>query len=387
MSVTTDTGKKERTYVHAAGVRIAQQNPFTDLSGNVIGRVTWEHRDATGLSGRSSYENGSAETLEGGMFAPVETDAIGNNMGTRNPYIEPPPSSGGSPEMEFDYRDRETYINGQQITCTLDGVPVKCNTLNSLLISGSVAKLKTYGLSTASLHELGVISTTSADELEEGRRGETGRLHHNARISTQHLSPTPGGDGGTVSTSQDGQNGISPDCIQALKDLDILDRVLELLKNPPLFDIDNVFGLPGYGTHSIFDVPPVDSPFFPGSLANAPGSAYFGTFAGPGETVGDVFRRNTTPGGAYTVRGGGSVPGIYYRGSQINLFQDFDLLLHEVVHLAFPPTITRKDPIDLDDALVEALDLTRRDGEKSSETVSRFFNNHCSIDLRFGNSQ
>ena len=126
----------------------------------MIGRVIWEHRDATGLSGRSSYENGAAETLEGGIFAPVETDAIGNNMGTRNPYIEPPPSSGGSPEMEFDYRDRETYINGQQITCTLDGVPVKCNTANNLLNNRSIARLETYGLSETSLTQLGIITIT-----------------------------------------------------------------------------------------------------------------------------------------------------------------------------------------------------------------------------------
>jgi len=156
ISEVTEQGKKYRTYIHAAGKIIAQQNPYTDLNGNVIGRVTWEHQDASGLSVRSSYDDGTIDNEPNSYYAPVEMDAIGNNMGATTPYRETPTSSGGSPEMARNFADTPMYINGQQPNCLIDNTPVKCQVINRMP-GGSIATVETYGVSTTVLMQMGII--------------------------------------------------------------------------------------------------------------------------------------------------------------------------------------------------------------------------------------
>jgi RHS repeat-associated protein len=204
-----------------------------------------------------------------------------------------------------------------------------------------------------------------------------------------HSGGGTGGGTGTGNGAGNSQTGIAQACIDALKELGIWDRVQEILKNPPLIDIDNVFGLRGADGGFMFGnggKQAAEGGYFPWSMGSNPGSAYFGSLAGPGETVGQVFDRNSYEGGAWTVRGYG-VDGIYYRGSQSNILQNIYFMLHEVVHLAYPPTISgRNGPVDLDEALITDLSLNRRPGESATDTVSRFFNSQCPNSQRFGNT-
>jgi len=167
------------------------------------------------------------------------------------------------------------------------------------------------------------------------------------------------GEGGIGSGNGASQKGsISQDCIDALKGLGIWDKVQELLKNPPVIDINTVIGKRG------------DNWSY--SYADLPGESAFGIM-GLNRTVGESFDSQHSD--AVTFRPGseGGVAGIYARG--LAIFGDMYLLLHEVTHLAYPPDF--KYSVDLDQALVRDLEITQKKGESYSDTVSRFFNNKC----------
>lgn len=122
------TGKKKKTYVRAAGATLAWQtvyhgtNPPSEY-------VNFEHWDASGLSYRSATKDGIAIYGEGGEGSPAELDPLGGNVGLSTPYIEPEPEPVPSYEPQypslqpFAYED-QMVINGQRVTCSLDGMAV-----------------------------------------------------------------------------------------------------------------------------------------------------------------------------------------------------------------------------------------------------------------------
>lgn len=83
-----------------------------------------------------------------------------------------------------------------------------------------------------------------------------------------------------------------------------------------------------------------------------------------------------------TVRPLGSGGIIYYRGSRTDFSKDIYLLLHELVHIAYPEKLT-KPGSDLDIILANDLELKKLNpNETAAEAVSRFFNNNCDPSLR-----
>ena len=184
-----------------------------------------------------------------------------------------------------------------------------------------------------------------------------------------HYEPSFGGGGG-------GGSVVPEDCETALKFLGVFDRVVELLKNTPIFDIDGILGMPD--PHP--DDANIDEIIGTNiTLANRPASVYFGALAKGGETVGEHFDRRNAD--AIAIRGPRAIEGIYYRSSKYNLPTDSKLLLHEITHLAFPPEIPAdKDSLNLDKELVEVLGIITK-GDDYSGAVSNFFNNDCNPSL------
>lgn len=172
-----------------------------------------------------------------------------------------------------------------------------------------------------------------------------------------------GGSGSGSGTANSGQ--ISPECLRQAKAI-LSDaawkKTEELLKNPPLFDID--------ATPSLFDVQLA-------SMAVDRGTNYFGNYARPGENLSTTVERYTESGGAVSVRNKG-VDGIYFRGP---LEVSGNFLLHEVLHLVYPESLLN-DKVDLDTALIEALNIEKDPGMTDSEAVSRYFNSGC--DSKYG---
>ncbi|MGH9948998.1 MAG: hypothetical protein ACRD6X_17645 [Pyrinomonadaceae bacterium] len=79
-----NTGKKTRTYVHAAGEVIAWQNLYGTTES-----VLFRQSDASGMSIKSTGTNGVASGGNGYEGAPAELDPLGGNVGTESPYINP----------------------------------------------------------------------------------------------------------------------------------------------------------------------------------------------------------------------------------------------------------------------------------------------------------
>lgn len=184
-----------------------------------------------------------------------------------------------------------------------------------------------------------------------------------------------GAGGGSGNGSSSPQDKISEDCKKAVKALgeDIWNKVQELMKAPPLFDIDSMLSLFGPGASLRIG----SGNLFSSSMSEDLGRFWFGDYANPGETVGETFDRSEANGGtgAWTVRGFGVIDGIYYRGTSTSFTNNVHFLLHEVVHLAFPVMLSGR--VELDTTLVEALGIVRDNGQSHSAAVSRFFNSGC----------
>jgi hypothetical protein len=180
--------------------------------------------------------------------------------------------------------------------------------------------------------------------------------------------------GGSGATQQGAQ--ISKDCINLLEQLGIWEKAQQLLKNPPIFDVDSLAGIPGVAFLSGGKLA-AEMGYFPWSMANDDGAVYFGSYALSGEAVGQTFDRLRNNHDFVTVRGGGAINGIYYSGSRSDPRNNIHSLLHEVVHLLLPDEGALGSNTNLDEELVLTLDIQKNAGESDSSAVSRFFNSGC----------
>lgn len=162
------TGKKTKTNVFAAGAKIAVQSEYTYQS-TTTESVNFEHMDASGMSQRSSLSNGTPLVGAGSYDgAPAETDPMGGNMGMETPYIEePPPPPDPTPDFPFlqIFGDSPMYVNGQQVTCILDGMSIGCGIAMSMMEHGSalpaaLAHLQGQPGFNFQSHGLGIFSAT-----------------------------------------------------------------------------------------------------------------------------------------------------------------------------------------------------------------------------------
>ncbi len=140
VSETYPLGQKKKTFVMAAGAKIATQSAYL-WSGSTNQSVSWEHTDASGMSQRTTTFDGTVLTAEGQYEgAPVETDPMGGNMGTTTPYvIDPIQLPGPDPDYPYlqAYGESPSYVNGQRVTCSLDGFAIGCGQAMSMLDTGS----------------------------------------------------------------------------------------------------------------------------------------------------------------------------------------------------------------------------------------------------------
>ncbi|MFN0140530.1 MAG: hypothetical protein ACKVQW_10665 [Pyrinomonadaceae bacterium] len=121
-------GGKYRTYVHAAGAVIAWQHGITTQSQSVVFLQT----DASGMSSKSSTENGVLFTGDGFEGAPTELDPFGSNAGQVSPYYDPypPEPCGGCGWLG---RDDPTRVNGESVEYQIDGMTVNHASFMSFL--------------------------------------------------------------------------------------------------------------------------------------------------------------------------------------------------------------------------------------------------------------
>ncbi|MBX3297465.1 MAG: discoidin domain-containing protein [Acidobacteria bacterium] len=179
VSETGPTGKKKKTYVFAAGTKLATQAEYT-YNSTTTESVYWHHADASGMSHRTSFTNGTVSHGAGNYDGtPADTDPLGGNMGTSTPYIEliePPPPSAEFPYFQM-HGDDTMYVNGQRVPCTLDGMTFGCSTAMNMLETGSAIPAHLagwqgiHGFSFQS-HGLGIFSTTLPDLFTDN----TGRI-------------------------------------------------------------------------------------------------------------------------------------------------------------------------------------------------------------------
>ncbi|MGH9949444.1 MAG: hypothetical protein ACRD6X_19905, partial [Pyrinomonadaceae bacterium] len=123
-------GKKNRTYVHAAGEVIAWQNLYGTTES-----VVFRQTDASGMSIKSTSTNGVAGGGNGYEGAPAELDPLGGNAGTESPYINP----AGEPCLGCDILlpHESGRINPNEPTFILDGFEVSGAVIRNLLAFGN----------------------------------------------------------------------------------------------------------------------------------------------------------------------------------------------------------------------------------------------------------
>lgn len=90
------------------------------------------------MSQRTTMTSGTAISGEGADGAPAELDPLGGNVGLSSPYQvfyqEPPPAL---PTLQPMDDTSPTYVNGQRVTATLDGMPIGLGQSMSMLQNGS----------------------------------------------------------------------------------------------------------------------------------------------------------------------------------------------------------------------------------------------------------
>ncbi|MBX3294005.1 MAG: RHS repeat protein [Acidobacteria bacterium] len=139
ISETHETGSKLRTFVYAAGIKIATQIGHSHPNKWVV----FSHHDAAGMSHRGTYQWGNAIQDDAGLEdGPAELDPMGNNAGLKTPYVEPepPPEPPPIPIPPFD-GDSPMFVNGQAVRATLDGVSVPWNVLQSMANAGGLTHM------------------------------------------------------------------------------------------------------------------------------------------------------------------------------------------------------------------------------------------------------
>ncbi len=90
-----DKGAKEKTFVTANGATVAEQQ--IDLTGE---HLAFYHQDASGASLQMTKENGD---LSG--YRTSEFDAVGNNVGSANPYLNGNPPNNQPGEFGITFND------------------------------------------------------------------------------------------------------------------------------------------------------------------------------------------------------------------------------------------------------------------------------------------
>ncbi|MBX3292715.1 MAG: VCBS repeat-containing protein [Acidobacteria bacterium] len=139
ISETHETGLKLRTFVYAAGIKIATQIGHSHPNKWVV----FSHHDAAKMSHRGTYQWGNAIQDDAGLEdGPAEKDPMGNNAGLKTPYVEPepPPEPPPIPIPPFD-GDSPMFVNGQAVRATLDGVSVSWNVLMSMANAGGLTHM------------------------------------------------------------------------------------------------------------------------------------------------------------------------------------------------------------------------------------------------------
>ncbi len=84
VSETNGTGAKVKTYVHANGALVAEQQ----MAWNGYNQEEWvlfNHRDASGASLQKTRENGSLESVSNG-YRSAEFDPLGQDVGWYDQY-------------------------------------------------------------------------------------------------------------------------------------------------------------------------------------------------------------------------------------------------------------------------------------------------------------
>lgn len=167
VSETRPTGKKKKTFVTAAGTRLATQ---FEGEGTMNDHVNFEHSDASGMSHRSSTASTTILTGEGFDGSPAELDPMGGNAGVFSPYFQlnPGPIEPEIPILMQTGLEDMMMVNGQRVPCTLDGMTIGCGQARSMLESGSALPSSiawaqhSPGFSFNS-HGLGIFSVTLPD--------------------------------------------------------------------------------------------------------------------------------------------------------------------------------------------------------------------------------
>ena len=122
---------------------MVDQEVYDYGNGQPYETVFFEHSDASGMSQRTTDKLGNA-VAEGinGEGTPVETDPLGNNVGTTTPYVNDLIEYNPDPQypMLLPIEDDEpTYVNGQRTTCTVDGFAIGCSRAFAMVEMGSAA--------------------------------------------------------------------------------------------------------------------------------------------------------------------------------------------------------------------------------------------------------
>ena len=139
VSETDASGRKAKTYVRAAGATLAWQtvyyHPTTQAESEY---VNFEHFDASGLSYRSTANDGTTIYGEGAEGSPAELDPMGSNVGLYTPYIELiQPIEPEYPSLQPLNMDMPVYVDGQRVTATLDGMEIPIGMVLGMMQNGS----------------------------------------------------------------------------------------------------------------------------------------------------------------------------------------------------------------------------------------------------------
>ncbi len=137
-------GRKGKTFVRAAGAQLAVQSAYASDAASLQEAVFFEYTDASGMSQRTTDKLGAATASgDGGESSPVETDPLGGNVGTYTPYVELLPPFDPLPEypmLQPYLEDAPHYIDGQRVSCTLDGMAIRCSQAFRMMANGSAAQ-------------------------------------------------------------------------------------------------------------------------------------------------------------------------------------------------------------------------------------------------------
>ncbi len=136
VSEVTRVGKKRKTFVMASGATLATQVGADPGISNYTDELYFHHEDASGMSQRSTFPGGSEITEEDFDNSPVESDALGVNVGITSPYTRPR-FGGGSGGPRSIGEGEPNYVSGQP-TITLDGTEVSYATITALARAGGL---------------------------------------------------------------------------------------------------------------------------------------------------------------------------------------------------------------------------------------------------------